>query len=237
MLFALAVVLVSFLSLRLGEKTPMSFFPLLTGFFLTGIGMLVAIVAFMRIWSRGQRGVTMAVQAFVLGFVMLLPVGYMAFQAIRLPRLSDVSTDIDDPPGFSRSRVALAARAGVNPPDVPAETRKLQRAGYPLVLPIILDVTPEEAFDAARRTAIALRWQVIEAIPPGGRTGAGRIDALDVTRMLRFTDDITIRIRPRADGTRIDLRSASRLGDHDFGANAARISLFAEEITTLVGNR
>lgn len=236
-LFALAVVIVSVLTLRLGEKTPQAFAPLLSGLFLTALAMALAVLAFVRIWVRGQRGVTMAVQAFVIGLLVLAPLAWFAFTFARLPHLNDVSTDIDDPPAFARSRVVLAARAGRVPPEQTRETRQRQRAAYPLVLPIIVDAPPEEAFDAARRAAIALRWQVLELTPPGGRTGLGRIEAVDVTRVLRFSDDITIRIRPRADGSRIDIRSASRLGSHDFGANAARIGRFTEEVNALVGSR
>lgn len=179
----------------------------------------------------------MAMQAFVIGVVVLAPLAFFAVQFFRLPHLNDVSTDIDDPPAFGRSRAVMAGRAGRLPPEQTQETRQRQRAAYPLVLPIILDVSPEEAFDAARRSAIALRWQVLDVTPPGGRTGQGRIEAVDVTRVLRFSDDITIRIRPRADGSRIDIRSASRLGTHDFGANAARIGRFTEEVNALVGSR
>ena len=236
-LFALAVIIVSILTLRLGEKTPQAFAPLLTGFIIAGLAMVVAVFAFVRIWARGQRGVTMAVQAFVLGCFVLAPLAYLAVEFVRLPGLSDVSTDIDDPPVFARSRAVLAARKGRIPPDQTQETRKAQRAAYPLVLPLVLDTPPEEAFDIARRAAILLRWQVLEMTPPGGRSGLGRIEAVDVTRVLRFTDDITIRIRPRADGSRIDIRSASRLGNHDFGANAARITRFIDEVNGLAGSR
>jgi uncharacterized protein (DUF1499 family) len=236
-LFALAVIVVSVLTLRLGEKTVQAFTPLLTGFLIAGLGMIVAVLAFVRIWVRGQRGVTMAVQAFVLGCLVMVPLAYMAVLLVRLPMLNDVSTDIDDPPVFARSRAVLAARAGRVPPDQTPETRKSQRGAYPQVLPVILDVPPEEAFDLARRTAILLRWQVIEMTPPGGRSGIGRIEAIDVTRIMRFSDDITIRIRPRADGSRIDIRSASRLGKHDLGANAARIARFIDEINGLAGGK
>jgi uncharacterized protein (DUF1499 family) len=56
---------------------------------------------------------------------------------------------------------------------------------------------------------------------------------VDRTLLLKLPDDITVRIRPRADGTRIDIRSASRLGNHDFGANAARVRRFLEEVSEL----
>jgi uncharacterized protein (DUF1499 family) len=71
----------------------------------------------------------------------------------------------------------------------------------------------------------------VEEAAPGGRSGQGRIEAVAETRLMRFQDDVTIRIRPSGAGTRIDIRSASRIGRHDFGANAARIRRFVTEIT------
>jgi uncharacterized protein (DUF1499 family) len=57
------------------------------------------------------------------------------------------------------------------------------------------------------------------------------------SRILRTAEDITIRIRPRADGSRIDIRSASRIGPHDLGVNATRIAAFADEVELLVEMR
>ena len=73
----------------------------------------------------------------------------------------------------------------------------------------------------------------VEMSVSGGRVGLGRLDAVDRTFLLRLADDITVRIRPRADGARIDVRSASRIGRHDLGANAARIRRFLEELSNL----
>jgi uncharacterized protein (DUF1499 family) len=84
-----------------------------------------------------------------------------------------------------------------------------------------------------QKAAGNLGWQVIEAVPPGGRIGTGRLEAVDRTFLLKLPDDITVRLRPRADGTRIDIRSASRFGSHDLGVNAARIRSFLEETSSL----
>lgn len=78
---------------------------------------------------------------------------------------------------------------------------------------------------------------MLESSRPGGRSGAGRIEAVARSRILRTAEDITIRVRPRADGSRIDIRSASRIGPHDLGVNAARIAAFTEEVELLVDAR
>lgn len=235
--FSLAVLAVAVAAFRGGEPSEQGLAPIAGAFVFVLLSLLLAVAAFIRIWQSGHRGVGMAAQAFLLSLVLLAPVAYAGFKLVTLPRLNDVSTDIDDPPAFSRSRVALDARKGRVPPDVPAERRKLQRQAYPKAVPIVLELPAEIAFEIARKAAVNRGWQVLESARPGGRTGAGRIEAVARTRILRFADDITIRVRPRADGSRIDIRSASRIGSHDFGANAARIAGFAEEVDLLVEAR
>lgn len=232
--FALAVVVVSVLTFRLGDKTLLALTPLVAGFVLAGAAIQLAVTAFVRIWSRGQRGVSLAVQGLGLGLMLLLPLAFVGVQVARLPYLNDVSTDIEDPLTFSRARGVIAARGGWTPPDVAADVRRRQREGYPQIAPILVDVTVTEAFDAARRAAISLRWEVLELVAPSARVPSARIEAVDTTRIMRFADDVTIRIRPRAEGARIDIRSASRLGQHDLGANAARIARFADEVNAII---
>lgn len=204
---------------------------------LISLAGLLALVAMVRIWRNGFKGVAIAAQALALVLALLALPAYYAIRALTLPQLTDITTDIENPPEFSRSRAALAAREGRVPPPVDAATRERQRLGYPGIAPILLDLPAEEAFDLARRAAIQLGWQVIETTAPGGRTGAGRIEATQASLVLRLTDDITLRIRPRAEGSRIDLRSASRVGPHDLGSNATRINRFAAEIAAMEAAR
>jgi uncharacterized protein (DUF1499 family) len=211
-----------------------------SGFIVLGAGLaaallavILSLVAFVRIWQEGRRGLGSAIKGIVLAALVLGYPAYMGLKAVTLPAIADVSTDTDDPPQFSRSRAALEARAGRVPPDASPEARELQREAYVQIAPLTLDVGPEEAFGLVQKAAQNFGWQVIEAAPPGGRTGAGRLDAVDRTFLLKIPEDVTIRIRPRVDGTRIDIRSASRFGTHDLGTNAKRIRDFLEETANL----
>ncbi|KPF62862.1 hypothetical protein IP69_20035 [Bosea sp. AAP35] len=235
--FALAVLALALLAFRTGEPSVEGLAPVAAAYLVVLLALLLSLMAFARIWQSGHRGVGMAAGAFLLCVLMLGPAAYIGVRLLTLPALADVSTDIDDPPAFSRSRAALDARAGRVPPDLDIERRRLQRRAYPKAVPIVLEVPADIAFDIARRAALARGWQVLEAIRPGGRSGAGRIEAVARSRVLRTAEDITIRIRPRADGSRIDIRSASRLGPHDLGVNAARIAAFAEEVELLIETR
>ncbi len=231
--FALVVLLLSLLLVRLREPSIEGLAPVAGAYVFVLLALGLALVAFVRIWREGHRGVGMAAGALLLCLVLLAPAGYVGFLLATRPALADISTDIDDPPAFSRSMAALTARAGRIPPDVAPARRRLQRQAYPKIAPIVLEEPAEAAFALARKAVTALGWQVVDVARPGGRSGAGRIDAVAQGRLLRFSEDITIRVKPRVDGSRIDIRSVSRLGSHDLGANARRIAAFAEEIDLL----
>jgi uncharacterized protein (DUF1499 family) len=194
------------------------------------LAVALAVVGAVDIWRHGRTGLaglfrTACVTALVLAFP-----AYLAIEAGRLPRMNDISTDILDPPVFSRSSRALAARDGHVPPSLDPREREKQRSAYADLRTLVLDVEAEEAFQTVKEAVQALRWRIIEEAAPGGRSGQGRIEAIAETRLMRFRDDIVIRIRPSGAGTRVDVRSASRIGKHDFGANARRIRRLFEEI-------
>jgi uncharacterized protein (DUF1499 family) len=87
-------------------------------------------------------------------------------------------------------------------------------------------VAPDQAF--ARAKAVAERtpgWNVTNA-----DSESGRIEATATSKLFHFVDDVVIRVRPDGAGSRVDLRSRSRVGQSDLGANAARIRAFEAEL-------
>ena len=199
--------------------------------------LLLAAAAAAGVWRDGRRGAGLAAAATLLALLQLAYPLYLAVQAVRLPVLADATTDLADPPAFSRSARALALRGGQTPGEVAPGVRQAQRAAYPAVQPIVVELEGDEAYQLALKTAARMGWRVSEQSPPGGRAGLGHIDAVDRTPLLGFADDIAIRIRPLAGETRIDLRSASRIGRHDFGANARRIEAFVAQYQALLQNK
>ena len=231
--FALLAALIAALLVRTERVEPgpgLAALAAALGLAILAVGL--AFAAFVRIWTEGRRGLGLAVRGLL---VALLTLGYplfLAARALTLPALTDVSTDVGEPPAFSRSRAAQEARGRV-PPDPTPETRARQRAAYARIAPLTLDLPPEEAFEVARRAAVNRGWQVIEAVKPGGRIGIGRVEAVARSPVLRLPDDVTVRVRPIADGARIDVRSASRIGPHDLGQNADRIRAYYDEVSKL----
>jgi hypothetical protein len=201
------------------------------------LSAVAAIGACATIWRHGGPGLPLALRGLVLAALVAAPAAWLGAQAIRLPMINDVSTDLAEPPSFGRSRAAVDGRQGLIPPEFAPANVEEQQTAYPDLQPTYLDQTPEETLLLALRAATNMGWRVLDSTPPAGRTGAGRIEATARTLIFGFTDDITIRIRPGVNETRVDLRSRSRIGRHDFGLNARRIASFQRELEALVSQQ
>lgn len=140
--------------------------------------------------------------------------------------IHDISTDIQRPPSFS---AALALRGEhSNPLLRSAEIDRLQQQAYPDLQSLQWSLSADQSFVLALQAAEQLGWQVHQQDPV-----QGHIEAVDRTRWFGFRDDIVIRIQRLDAGSQLDLRSVSRVGQGDFGANAARIRQFLLEIEGL----
>jgi uncharacterized protein (DUF1499 family) len=142
--------------------------------------------------------------------------------ARNVPMIHDITTDPGNPPAF----VTLAPERNASWNGAAyggAEVAAKQRAAYPDIAPIASALPPGKAFERALDVARGLGWKIADASPADGR-----IEATDTTRLLRFRDDVVVRVAPAAGETsRLDLRSASRVGVSDLGKNAERIREFA----------
>ena len=232
-MFALLVALASILAARAegGQEALGPFAAFGAALILAGIALLLAGAAAVEIWNTGRRGIAPAATGAALALALLAYPVYLAIQAERLPRLSQATTDYRKPPVFMISSRAREARGPWTPPPPNPDDEALQRAAWPRVAPIEVDLEPEQAYRMALRIAKDLGWRVVDATGPNLRGEAeAHIDATDRTLFFGFVDDIAIRIRPQGAKTQIDLRSASRIGAHDFGANARRILKFAAAV-------
>ena len=137
--------------------------------------------------------------------------------------IHDVSTDADDPPSFIALRdIRLKCANGA---DYSGPRGDKLRKNYLDIVPHIYTQSPAVVFKAAAATAQTMGWAVAAAIE-----AEGRIEATATTRLLRFKDDVVIRLRTQDQGTRLDIRSTSRIGGGDLGANAKRIRSFLLEL-------
>lgn len=199
------------------------------------VGALLAIVGFI---TATRRRLVVARGPTVLAIVVALAVtGYLLtwlVQARASAPIHEVSTDLESPPEFVAVRELRAGEPGVNPSeyvariqgrsgtiDVPA----MQRRHYPDLQPLELPLSRAEAMVRSRRAAEALGWKIVAYVP-----AEGRLEATDSTAFFGFKDDIVVRVRSTETGSRIDVRSKSRVGLGDLGKNAARVRSFLERV-------
>ena len=139
-------------------------------------------------------------------------------RAQQAPPIHDITTDTDDPPAFEA--LVAAREAAPNAVDYPGEqTARQQREAYPDIGPLYLNVPPDIALSAAEAAALDQGWELADV-------SVGRIEAIATTTWFGFKDDVIIRLRETDDGIRVDVRSASRMGRGDMGANAARVRAY-----------
>jgi uncharacterized protein (DUF1499 family) len=202
---------------------------------LAGVAILLALGAFIVIWREGLRGIGHSVVALAIGIGILAYPAYLATRAYRLPVINDVTTDPIDPPRFE----AIARlRSRESNPITYAGLRaaELQRAAYPDIEPLLLNVSPQEAYDTALAVITRRKWRIVDARPPQGGRRDGLIEAVARTPIMGFRDDVVVRIRSAQEGARVDLRSASRYGRSDLGANASRVRALIDDIDDSAGS-
>ncbi|HVS02197.1 MAG TPA: DUF1499 domain-containing protein [Thermoanaerobaculia bacterium] len=187
-------------------------------------GLLVVVIAAVAIVrsrpGTRRRDLPLAAAGLILALLLVGTLFYWQRRARQAPPIHDITTDVDNPPSF----VAIATRRAEAPnpleyggPEIAAQ----QRAAYPEIRPVILDLTPNRAFLRALDVAREMGWEIVVADPD-----SGRIEATDRTRWFGFQDDVVIRLTPLEGRTVVDVRSLSRVGRGDAGTNARRVRAF-----------
>lgn len=230
-LFALGLAAIALLLLgasgpayRVGVPLPTAFAMLRWGAYLGGAAAVLGIASILYgRWRKKFFAIVVALFATIGGLVAIgIPYSWQR-KAQSVPPIHDISTDIENPPDF---RAILPLRA-----DAPNKLErspiidKQQREGYPDLAPATLSMPLDQAFDRALKAAQDANWDIVAM----DKT-AGRIEAVDTTRFFGFNDDVAVRLTPWGAGTRVDVRSVSRVGRSDVGTNAERIREYLEAI-------
>jgi uncharacterized protein (DUF1499 family) len=209
-----------------GLVAPLTGFMLFVAGALLG-GLLSVVVSLVGIFlSRGGRdpqGRTKALGGLAMGLGLMIVVLGAATMAGDAPPINDITTDLDNPPEFESARIV---------PDYvgrdmsyPAEFVEVVRVSYPDLEPLRLDSPPDVTFERAIATAESLGWEIVSR-----SESRGVFDAQHVSTIFRFVDDITVRIVADGPGSLVDMRSKSRDGQSDLGANAARIRTYFDAL-------
>jgi uncharacterized protein (DUF1499 family) len=183
-------------------------------------GLAIALLV-MRKQRRAHGGKLAA--AVVIGLLPMALFAWLLTTAGNHP-IHEITTDLEDPPRFDAVRPLRADAA--NPAAYGgAETAAAQREIYPDIAPLETGASRERVFEAALAVARERGWEIVAAEP-----GSGRIEATDTTFWYGFKDDFVIRISDAGGGSRLDVRSKSRVGRSDLGKNAERVREFLADV-------
>ncbi|MDP1558809.1 MAG: DUF1499 domain-containing protein [Nitrosomonas sp.] len=175
---------------------------------------------------RGKiPGIGFAWAGLILGLVVTVPV-FLAIQTgTKVPSIHDITTDLQDPPKFVAIPNLRTAAHNSLDRKVPTELSALQQEGYPDLGPALISRPQGQVFEKALALVKARGWSVAAVSAEDGT-----IEATATTQVMGFKDDVVIRVRDETGGAIVDMRSVSRVGKNDLGANAVRIKEFLADL-------
>ncbi|WP_020410760.1 DUF1499 domain-containing protein [Hahella ganghwensis] len=194
------------------------------GFVLLLLGALVSIVSALvslrcllngRCRSNGSTSLNWINLA--LGAVPFAILLTKIIAASQYPILHDVTTDNVNPPPLSTAMLLREATDHTTAYD--PSIWSLQEQAYPQIEPLMSSLPVPEVAQRVRGFMQENDWKIVSSAQENHL-----IEAIVTSPMFKFKDDIVVRLTEEADGTRVDVRSASRVGKSDLGANAARVS-------------
>jgi uncharacterized protein (DUF1499 family) len=231
--FSVVAVLVSILIVRFGF---LEMKPALATFFgalgIAGLSILVGLAAFAAIWQNGSRGMSRILLALLIDALVLAYPAYLGLQYRRLPPIHDITTNPIDPPRFealARLRTGEGANSAVYAGLYSAEQ---QRQAYPDIETVELEIPVQRAYELTLQLVNKRKWTVIDERAPQLPRRIGRIEAVARTPIMGFREDVSIRVTPDGEDSRVDIRSSSRYFESDLGSNAARVAKLIEDINT-----
>ncbi|MEX2600291.1 MAG: DUF1499 domain-containing protein [Balneolaceae bacterium] len=206
-----------------------------TGFMVMRYSAYVAIgltiVSVFSLWflrKSGFRIVSMLLITLLLMGAASAMMLYWQQKASGVPPIHDISTDLENPPEFV-AMVRLRADAP-NPPEYAGEeTAVAQREAYPDIQPLYLNADLQDVMDQAVLLLLNREWDLVAI-----NRNEGRIEATEKLAWFGFKDDVVLRFMESDQGTRVDMRSKSRIGRGDVGVNADRIEKFLTDLERTV---
>ena len=189
-------------------------------------GLLGLVVALVSGFRRLGRKAIVALLVTAVTFGVMFGAKTLVGQS---PPIHDVSTDWKTPLAFSDA--AMAARGGsaeavLDDPSLPVGSaayagRRLAEINAetcPAARPLVTRRSPADTYEAAKAAVLAAGMTLVTDDPMDGR-----LEATASSFWYGLTDDLVVRVRPDAEGSRLDMRSIGRDAGPDQGRNCARI--------------
>jgi uncharacterized protein (DUF1499 family) len=224
-LLALVLLAVSGPSYQLGlVSLPSALAVFRSAAFLGLVSALATIVAFAHAIRRRHLAAGLITLLAGAGSIVAIAIPVEWWRAAQAaPPIHDISTDLENPPAFTA--ILPLRQPTQNSLERSAAVTAEQRSSYPDIHPVSLPIPPDQAFEETLELIQEHEWEVVSADKE-----RGVLEAIATSPWFGFKDDVVIRLTASGTGTRVDMRSASRIGVGDVGANAERVREFLDDL-------
>lgn len=189
----------------------------ITSLLMASIGFFSLLFVYLQFKRGGTAGGRNSFLAVALSLLPVMAILVLGVKSKGVPPIHDITTDTLNPPGFTV--LAKERQQGENSAQYAGQAvAEQQAAAYPDITPLMSNKGTDAAYTACLKAVQGKGWRIVEQDPD-----KGRIEAVSITSFFRFKDDVVVRVAATAAGSRVDIRSASRVGVSDFGKNAARV--------------
>ncbi|WP_297325061.1 DUF1499 domain-containing protein [Nitrosomonas sp.] len=192
------------------------------------LAIVFGLIGTVRAIKARKPSIASTMAGSTLGFLVVMPILVTVFAGIGAPLIHDITTDLQHPPEFVAIKALRTATDNSLNRLEPENQVALQATGYPDLGPLLIDRPFDQVFERAVALVKKRGWEIAVI-----SAANGRIEATDTTPIMGFKDDVVIRVQTVGNQTRVDMRSASRVGKGDLGVNAERIRRFMIDLAKL----
>lgn len=228
--FSLVLLVIASLGHRYGLVETLGYFwilGLVAVLALLGLGLAAG--GFSRLWEHGEKAGRASLAATFLSLTVLAPYMAGAYLALRYPALTDISTDLVEPPHFTRAPRARAAPMNEIVP-ITREAVELQLRYYPDVNGRRYDASMGRVLSAVAAVVAARGWEPYSRLPADTEATELSIEVEAPTWLVRFPADAVLRLSDEGESVFVDMRLNARYARHDFGDNARSIRAFMADL-------
>jgi Protein of unknown function (DUF1499) len=203
---------------------------LVVSFVLALAGFFLALMGLRSLWTRAALGGLRSTAALFFTLPVLVPAAAALWLSSTTAPLSDVSTDLEDPPHFSVAGSSTASN--VNEP--PRLKPELQKQFYPAAVGRRYQLSADSIHAHVITIFEDSGWKVRGRADFLAGAGEWQIEAEVRTLIAGFRDEVIVRLTDEGESTFVDMRSSSLFGANDLGTNASRIVDFMKKLDVRV---
>ncbi len=230
--FAPVLAIIATIAHRTGSLGTQSFLLVLVAAFATALtAFCLALLGFSDLWRNSAIGGRRSALALALSLPVLAPAAIAGYLSLVTAPLSDISTDTQDPPHFEQP-LTLIPGGNINEPPRLDET--IQDKFYPDLTGRRYPLSADSIIAYVMTVIDDKGWQLKAPSAQINGDADWVIEASVKSVLLGFVDDVVIRVTDEGEAAYVDIRSVSRFGRNDLGANARRITGFMNDLDVKV---